>query len=55
MSKSLDVIYIFSSSDLAKISTKDIDLDKGTYLVKFVSTGDIDFHFQIMFAAIFIM
>ena len=31
MSKSLDVIYVFSGSDLAKTSTKDIDLDKETF------------------------
>lgn len=46
MSKSLDVIYIFSSSDLAKTSTKDIDLDKGTYLVKVVSTKEYRFSFS---------
>ena len=46
MSKSLDVIYIFSSSDLAKTSTKDIDLDKGTYLVKIVSTKEYRFSFS---------
>lgn len=46
MSKSLDVIYVFSGSDLAKTSTKDIDLDKGTYLVKIVSTKEYRFSFS---------
>lgn len=40
------MLSIFSSSDLAKTSTKDIDLDKGTYLVKIVSTKEYRFSFS---------